>query len=50
MLELGSIDGVEYPVEAEDGVKNHSEVVYPRPFVSKHVPEEGMFGVGIAET
>lgn len=50
VLELASVDGVKDPIEAEDGVNDHREIIYPRSFVSKHIPEEGMCGVGITKT
>lgn len=50
VLQFASIDGVENPIEAEDGVENHGKVVYPRAVVAEDVPKEGMFGVRIAQT
>ena len=50
VLEVFAVDGVEDPVEAEDGVEEHGGVVDPRAFVAEHVPQEGVFGVGVAET
>jgi len=34
------VDGVEDPVEAEDGVEDHGEVVWPGDFVAAHVTQE----------
>ena len=50
VLEVVAVDGVEDPVEAEDGVQEHGGVVDPGAFVAEHVPQEGVFRVGVAET
>lgn len=48
MLEVVAVDCVEDPVEAEDGVEDHGEIVDPWAFVAENITEEGVFGVGIA--
>lgn len=48
VLEVVTVDCVEYPVEAENGVEDHGEIVDPRTFVAEDVAEEGVFGVGVA--
>lgn len=50
MLQLAGEDGVEYPVETEDRVKDHGEVVHPGSFVAENVAQKRMFGVRVAET
>lgn len=50
MLELACEDDVEDPVEAEDGVDDHGAVVEVGVFVAEDRAEEGVFGVGVAET
>lgn len=50
VLEVLAVDGVEDPVEAEDGVEEHGGVVDPGPLVAEHVSQEGVFGVRVAET
>lgn len=50
MLEVVAVDGVEDPIEAEDGVEDHGGVVDPWAFVPEHVPQEGVFGVRVAQT
>lgn len=50
VLEVLAVDGVEDPVEAEDGVEEHGGVVDPRPLVAEDVSQEGVFGVRVAET
>ena len=50
MLKLGCEDGVEYPVEAEDGVDEHSEVVKTGVFVAKDLTEEGVLGIWVEKT
>ena len=49
MLELERYDGVEDPVEAEEGVDGHGEVVHPDFLVAEGLAEEGVFGAGVAE-
>lgn len=50
MLKFGGEYGVEDPVEAEDGVNDHGEVVEARVLVAKDVAKEGIFGVRVEET
>ena len=50
VLDVGGVDGVEDPVEAEDRVEEHSEVVDPYSPETEDVAEKGVFGVGVAET
>ena len=49
VLQFGGVDGVEDPVESEDGVEEHGEVVDPGAAVAKDVAEEGVRGVGVTE-
>lgn len=50
MLNIVCVDGVEYPVEAEDGINYHGYVVDPDRFEGEVVPEEAVLGVGVEET
>jgi len=50
VLEFGGEYGIEDPVEAKDGINDHSQVVKVRALVAEDVAEEGIFGVGIEET
>ena len=50
MLEFVGVDGIEDPVEAEDGVEDHGKVVDPGAFVAELVTEEGIFGIWVEET
>ncbi len=50
MLKLGGKDGVENPIEAEDRVEDHGEVIDPGAFVSENFAEKGMLGIGVAKT
>ena len=50
VLDVASVDGVEYPVEAKNRVYNHCCVVHPRTFVAKHVAEKGILCIWITET
>lgn len=36
-MELTGKDGVEDPIEAEDWVEEHGEVIYPGTFVAKDI-------------
>ena len=49
MLELATENSVEYPIEAEDRVDNHCEIVYPWTFIAQNVTEKGVFGVRVEE-
>ena len=40
MRDVLCVDGVENPVEAEDGVEDHGEVVGPGDFVTADVTQE----------
>ena len=40
-------DGVEYPVEAEEGVEEHGYVIEHGVFVPEDFAQEGVFGVGV---
>lgn len=48
-LDLFLVDGVEDPIEAEDEVEGHGEVVAPWVREGEDVAEEGVFGSGVAE-
>lgn len=50
MLQLDRIDGVDDPVETEDGIDDHGGIVGPHFFVAEGWAEETVFGVGVAET
>lgn len=49
MLEIGRVDCVEYPVEAEDWVEEHGEVIPVRAFVAAFIAEQVLLGVGLEE-
>ena len=49
VLEFAGDEGVGDPVEAQQGVDDHGEVVVEGVFVAEHVAQEGVFGVGIDE-
>lgn len=49
MLGVVGEDGVKDPVEAEDGVDGHDEVVGPAGFEGGDVPEEAVAGVWLQE-
>ena len=42
-------DGVEDPVEAEERIDGHGEVVHPYFLVAEGLAEERVFGAGVAE-
>ena len=48
VLEFVGVDHVENPVEAEDGVEEHGEIVDPWSLVPLDVAQEWIFGVRIA--
>ena len=50
VLKLGGEDSVKDPVEAEDRVDSHGEVVDPRVLVAKDIAEKGVFSIGITQT
>jgi len=50
VLELVAVDGVENPVESQDGVEDHGEIVDPRAFVAENVSEKRMLGVWVTKT
>lgn len=50
MLDILAEDDVEYPIEAQDRVDGHGPVVVPCLLVTENLPQERMFGIGIAET
>ena len=50
VLQVLGIDGVEDPIEAQDRVEQHSEVVDPRSPVAERVAEEGVLRVWVQQT
>ena len=50
VLEIVGEDGIEDPIETEDWIEDHGEVVDPGPFVAEDVSKKWMLGVGIAKT
>ena len=50
VLKLRGEDCVKDPVEAEDGIDYHGEVVNPWAFVAEDVTEKGVLGIWIAQT
>ncbi len=48
VLEFFGVDDVEDPVEAEDGVEEHGEIVDPCSLVSEDVAQEWVFGVRVS--
>lgn len=50
VLDFGGEYGVEDPVEPEEGVEDHGEVVDPGAFIAKDIAEKGMFCIGVTET
>lgn len=48
VLKFSGVDHVEDPVEAEDGVEEHGEIVYPCSLVSEDVAQEWVFGVRVS--
>lgn len=49
VLDVVGVDGVEDPVEAEDGVDEHGAVVPPGGLVGEGLTQQEVFGVGIQE-
>jgi len=49
VLDVGRVDGIEDPVEAQDGVEDHGEVVVVWVFVGADVAEEAFAGVWLEE-
>lgn len=49
MLEIGGVDGIEDPVEAEDGIKDHGYVVVIWVAVAADVAEEAFVCVWLEE-
>lgn len=35
MLEFVGVDGVEYPVETEDRIEDHRQIIYPWAFIAE---------------
>ena len=50
MLDIGAVDGVENPIEAEDGVEDHGGVVDFGIFVAEDVTKKWVLGVRVAKT
>lgn len=48
MLEFFGVDHVEDPVEAQDWVEEHGEIVDPGLLISEHVAKERVLGVRVA--
>lgn len=49
VLYVFAVDGVEYPIEAQDGVEDHGYVVDPGILVSENIAEEWVFSIVVAE-
>lgn len=50
MLDLFAEDDVEYPIEAQYRINGHGHVVVPCLLVAENLPQEGVLGIGVAET
>ena len=49
MLYIAGIDRVEDPIEAEDNVYDHGQVVVVGVLVATHIPKKPFFGIRLAE-
>jgi hypothetical protein len=49
MLDVVCISDIEYPVEAQDRVEDHCEIVGPSRLVATEIAEKGLFRVGLTE-
>jgi hypothetical protein len=50
MLKLDGPDSVAYPIESEDRIDHHCDVIQPDLFVTKSFPEEHVLGIRVTKT